>query len=180
MIGSGAGNRLPDLRTDRLVMRSLAPGDASDLARIAGDARVAPNIFMATVGWPEAEARAVIEKDRWQGKLMFRLAICLPDGTFIGSIGASAEPHIFYFLDPAHWGRGYAREVVSAFVPAVMAQFDLDWIGAEVFADNPVSGKVLEACSFARAGLGMATSRARLEPAPVLIYERRRAGKAAT
>ncbi|MEM8580475.1 MAG: GNAT family N-acetyltransferase [Pseudomonadota bacterium] len=180
MIRAGAGTRLPDLRTDRLRMRSLLPGDAGDLARVAGDARVAPNIFMATVGWSEPEALAVIEKDRWRGRLMFRLAIYLPDGTFIGSIGASAEPHIFYFFDPDHWGRGYAREVVSAFVPAVMDHFDLDWIGAEVFTDNPASGKVLAACGFSRTGQGMAVSRARLEPAPVLIYERRRAGKAAT
>ncbi|ABV93207.1 GCN5-related N-acetyltransferase [Dinoroseobacter shibae DFL 12 = DSM 16493] len=169
---------LPELRTARLHLRPLAPGDAAALARIAGHPKVAPNIFVATIPWPEVEAAALIARDTWRGTLGFRLAICLPEGRMIGSIGVSRQPHIFYFLDPDSWGRGYAREAVRAFADAVQTRFDLPVLGAEVFTDNPASGKVLKACGFARTGQSMATSRARLEPAPVFLYERRQPEKA--
>ncbi|WP_424970203.1 GNAT family N-acetyltransferase [Dinoroseobacter sp. S76] len=169
---------LPNLRTARLRLRSLEMGDAPDLARIAGDPRVAPNIFVATVPWPLAEVEALIARDVWQGKLGFRLAVLTEAGRFIGSIGVSAQPHIFYFFDPDSWGQGYAREAVGAVADAVMDHFDLPRLGAEVFTDNPGSGKVLEACGFAHVGQGIATSRARLEPADVFLYERRQPTKA--
>lgn len=169
---------LPYLRTNRLQLRPLCAGDAADLARIAGHPQVAPNIFVATVPWPEAEAATLIDCDRWRDALGFRLAICLRDGPMIGAIGVSAEPHIFYFFDPAVWGHGYGREAVRAFADAVQSRFDLPTLGAEVFTDNPGSGKVLEACGFVRVGQGVATSRARLEPAPVFLYERRQPEKA--
>lgn len=169
---------LPHLRTHRLRLRPLAPADAPELARIAGHPEVAPNIFVATSPWPVPEAAALIARDIWRGTLGFRLAICTPDGVMIGAIGVSAEPHIFYFFDPAHWGQGFAREAVAAFADAVQTRFDLPVLGAEVFTDNPASARVLEACGFARAGQGMATSRARLEPAPVFLYQRRQPEKA--
>lgn len=169
---------LPHLQTERLNLRPLCPEDAADLARIAGHPQVAPNIFVATVPWPEAEAAALIDRDCWRGALGFRLAICLREGPMIGSIGVSAEPHIFYFFDPAVWGKGYGREAVLAFADAVQSRFNLPTLGAEVFTDNPGSGKLLEACGFACVGQGVATSRARLEPAPVFLYQRRQPEKA--
>lgn len=175
-----ADQDLPNLRTARLRLRSLEMQDAPDLARIAGDPSVAPNIFVATVPWPLAEAEALIARDMWRGALGFRLAVLTEAGRFVGSIGVSAQPHIYYFFDPAVWGHGYAREAVGAVADAVMARFDLPVLGAEVFTDNPGSGKVLEACGFAHVGQGIATSRARLEPADVFLYERRQPIKAKT
>lgn len=159
------------LDTPRLRLRPLSLGDAPALARIGGDARVAPMIHWATVPWPQPEAHRFVAHFLWRGALPFRLAICLkPEGRLIGTIGASAAPEVFYFLDPAHWGRGLMGEALAAFLPPVFARFGLDAIAAEVYDDNPASARVLTRAGFVRTGAGSCRSPARLEPAPVSVY----------
>ncbi|MDJ0628883.1 MAG: GNAT family protein [Rhodobacter sp.] len=151
-------------------MRPLLATDTPEIARIGGDRRVARMIFAATVPWPEVDVARFVAYFAWTGALPFRLAICLPEGPLIGTVGASEDAHVFYFVDPAHWGNGYATEAMNGFLPAVMDGFGLAEVHADVFTDNVASHRVLEKLGFRRTGTGAGTSAARLEPAPVIVY----------
>jgi RimJ/RimL family protein N-acetyltransferase len=84
-----------------------------------------------------------------------RFIMQLPDGMVIGVIGLHAKGDgrytLGYHVGAQFRGRGYATEAVCAMV-------DLAWsLGAEElyadhFADNPVSGRVLEKAGFAYTG----------------------------
>lgn len=77
---------------------------------------------------------------------------------------------LFYFLDPAAAGHGYATEAMRGFIGFLFDQFDQDALYADVFTDNPGSEHVLCKLGFDRTGAGMGVSAARLEPFPVSHY----------
>lgn len=166
----------PGIVTARLALRPLRDDDWPDLQRIATAPGVARMLYVVTDPWPEAAVRGFIRRWRWQGRLGYRLAVCLRDGPMIGTVGIGQFPvETFYFLDPAHHGQGYATEATGAFLADVLARFAPETVTAEVFVDNPASARVLEKLGFARIGRRMARSAARLEPAPVWRYRVARA-----
>lgn len=162
------------LQTERLTLRELAPeADAPALARIGGDPRVAPMLVHPTVPWPVESARAWAEAYRYTGAPGFRVAICL-GGTLIGTAlfgikGGTAT--CAYFIDPAHWGQGFATEAMRTLLWDAAERWGVTEIGADHYADNPASGAVLRKLGFTPTGLTtMGTGAARLEPAPCVIY----------
>lgn len=172
----GAGLDLP-LRAARLTLRQMRGADAPALRRIVTLPDVGRMLFAFPPDWTETGARSFV--DDWQyrpGSTRFRLAIDDGAGALIGTVGAWAEgaaarvPQVFYFLDPAHAGRGLATEAMTAFVAALFTAFDIDALGADVFADNPRSARVLAKLGFGATGLDTGTSAARLEPAPIVLY----------
>ena len=158
------------IRTARLVLRPLTDDDAAALSAM-GVPQVAR--MMSTVGapWSLDEVRDWIAKSRWRGCPGFRLGICLADGTLVGSAGLGGEPlGCNYFLDPAHWGKGYSTEAMEALLADAFARFGLTMIEAEAFLDNPASLRVLDKLGFNAVADGIGTSQARLEPAPIRLY----------
>ncbi|HDR29267.1 GNAT family N-acetyltransferase [Rhodovulum sp.] len=160
------------LLTPRLSIRPLSAADAPVLGRIATDPRVAPMMGTIPVPWPEAERALWIARGRFRGEVGFRLGIALADGPLIGACGLwGAPPGLFYFLDPARWGRGLATEAMRALLAACFVRLPgLDVVTADHFADNPASARVLQKLGFQRIGTGMGHSLARLEPAPNIHY----------
>ncbi|TCP60523.1 RimJ/RimL family protein N-acetyltransferase [Rhodovulum bhavnagarense] len=160
------------IETPRLTLRPFAGEDLRTLARIATDPRVAPMMGTIPVPWPEREMRLWVDRARFRGTVGFRLAIAKRQGGVIGTIGLGGAPaSLAYFLDPAHWGRGYATEAARVFLAGCFARFPgLDVVGADHYFDNPASGRVLEKLGFRPTGRGIGHSRARLEPAANIHY----------
>lgn len=172
----GPGLTLP-IVSGRLTLRQMRAADAPALCRIVTRPEVGRMLFAFPPDWSEDGARAFIAD--WQyrpGCTRFRLAIEAGDGTLAGTVGAWAEgaatrtPQVFYFLDPAHAGQGFATEAMAAFASALFTRFDIDALGADVFADNPRSARVLAKLGFGATGLDTGTSAARVEPAPIVLY----------
>ena len=170
---------LPHLETNRLFLRPMSVADAPRVAAFGGDPDVARMIFRATVPWPLDVVEKFLNDWRWQGQLGFRLGICRKDtGALIGTIGVGrpeyghvkGQPDIFHFFDLSESGQGFASEAVRAFVEAIFLRFEPASLGADVFHDNPASMRVLSKAGFEKTGTAMATSAARLEPAPVSVY----------
>ncbi|MEL7212029.1 MAG: GNAT family N-acetyltransferase [Pseudomonadota bacterium] len=170
---------LPHLETERLFLRPMMAQDAPRVAEIGGHPDVARMIFRATVPWPVDVVEAFLQEWRWRGQLGFRLGVCRKDtGALIGTIGVGhpdyghvkGQPDIFYFFDLAESGQGFASETVTAFTDAVFTRFAPASLGADVFEDNPASTRVLTNAGFEKTGGGMASSAARVEPAPVSVY----------
>ena len=163
------------IETERLVLRPLNPErDAADLARIGGDARVAPMLMSVPSPWTESEARGWIERGAWRGYPGFRLGIFLEDGPLIGAVGLGPGNPLttMYFIDPDHWGNGYATEAMRGFLDWTARHFEPDGIEADHFTDNPASARVLEKLGFTETGSGTGISAARTEPGPIRIWRR--------
>jgi len=158
----------PNLRLD-----PLRPEDSADLCRIVTIPEVGRMLFLFPPDWTEDAARDFIGRWQWRGALAFRLAVRDRDGRFIGSVGALAHDgkvELFYFLDPAVAGQGYATEAMRGFIAFLFARFAPPALHADVFTDNPASSKVLAKLGFRKTGEGMGRSAARLEPAPLYLY----------
>jgi RimJ/RimL family protein N-acetyltransferase len=96
-----------EIATPRMHLRPLRPADATDLARIAGNDRVAPMMASVASPWPEVDVLRWIEQRRWRGRVGFSFGVYVPDGTLIGSVGLGGTPvSTAYFLDQHYWGRG--------------------------------------------------------------------------
>jgi len=160
-----------ELQTDRLKIRGLVDDDWRDLQRLGGGAQVAQNMRNITAPWLIADVKAWLELSKWQGRLGFRPAVTLLDGTLIGALGVGGEPTgCAYFLGREFWGQGYATEAMAAFLDDIFARFSLPEIDASHFVDNPTSGRVLHKLGFAQVGTATGSSAARLEDAPETLY----------
>ncbi|NNL35538.1 MAG: GNAT family N-acetyltransferase, partial [Silicimonas sp.] len=157
------------LVTRRLTIRPFRKDDAPALVRMAVP-EVARNMSRIPPVWSEAGAVAFIAESAFRGVPGFRLAIEF-DGACIGGLGLGGGPvGIAYFLAPEYWGRGLATEAMSAFLPSIFDRFPLSSLEADHFEDNPVSGAILRKFGFEETGRQLGTSKARLEPAPVITY----------
>ena len=157
------------LYTPRLTLRPLQRDDAKGLCSLAVP-EVARNMTTIRVGLNVGEALKIIENGRFSGLPGFFLAI-EKDGEYIGGLGFGGEPlNVAYMLHPDCWGQGLATEALSAFLPALYDRFPIDRIEADHFEDNPASGVVLRKLGFQQTGRGIGTSKARVEPQPIIKY----------
>jgi [ribosomal protein S5]-alanine N-acetyltransferase len=77
------------------------------------------------------------------------------DGAAVGGIGVHPGQDVYrhtatmgYWLGEQFWGRGIMTEAVSAVTDFCFRNFLFRRISAEVFANNPASGRVLEKAGF--------------------------------
>lgn len=144
---------LPEIRSERLVLRGLRPDDAPAMAVAAGDRRVAEGTRSiphplppgAAEGFIAAALNPVREEDVW--------AIdASPAGGpgLAGVISLKAldrgQCQIGYWVAPEVWNSGIASEAVRTLVAA--NPHGARTLFAEVFQDNPASARVLTHAGF--------------------------------
>ena len=93
----------------------------------------------------------------------------------MGCIGIGPDKSLMYFLDPSYWGQGYATEAVRAFLKDCYGRFDLEEVIADLFHDNPASGRVLRKVGFEYTGRALGQSAAREKKEEVCEYSLSRA-----
>lgn len=151
----------PDLTTDRLIMRQLAPGDAGFLLRHFSDPEVTRYLYDAEPLKEIGEAEEIIN---WygdpRGKDHNRWVILRKDGgEAIGTCGfhcwdrKNNIAEIGYDLGRDFRGRGYMTEAVSAALKNGFARMGLNRIQAFIFPGNEGSVKLAERCGFQREGI---------------------------
>jgi RimJ/RimL family protein N-acetyltransferase len=137
--------------TRRLVGRRPEPGDAVRYAEILTDHRVDEAV------WPEhlrtADRAPEMVKDyiaHWE-RWGFGPWTVLLDGEVIGYDGirhadVAGRPavELLWFLDPAHWGQGYATEVAREAVRVAFDVLELDELLALTVDVNHASRSVME------------------------------------
>lgn len=157
------------LRTPRLTIRPMGEGDAAALAALSVP-EVARGTSSIVPGWSANEAAEWIDGRLWRGYPGFFLAV-LRDDHVIGAVGfGGAPPEVGYMLHPEHWGQGCATEALAACLPEFFDRFPVSGIRATVFEDNLASIAVVGKLGFREERRGTGTSKARLEPAPVITY----------
>jgi [ribosomal protein S5]-alanine N-acetyltransferase len=75
------------------------------------------------------------------------------DGQVAGKVGAYRLPEFGYILHPDHWGQGYAREAVSAFLAHIWRNRpDVVALNTDVDPRNTASIRLLESVGFHETG----------------------------
>jgi RimJ/RimL family protein N-acetyltransferase len=148
------------IRTERLILRPLRPGDAGRVFALLGNWQVIR--WLSSPPWPYTldDARAFVEarirQDRDE-RIFFAVAL---EDALIGGVSVRANtaeasgrsPILGYWLGQPYWGRGYMTEAARAFIAHIFASTGVDAIHTGAFADNPASLRVQEKLGFERAG----------------------------
>ncbi len=170
----------PPLRTERLLLRPLQPGDAPALHRLVNDWAVVRNLSALPFPYPRPLADEWIEStarqmDEGSG---YHLAIAGPEegSELVGCIGLRLDlsprvGNLGYWVGRRFWGHGVASEAAARVARWALANLDLDRLEAHVAADNPASAAVLRRAGFREVGTGEAGFLARGGRHPVIRFE---------
>lgn len=162
---------IPALETARLIVRPFEPGDLDEVHRVLSEAWGEPaeereqrrparerwlrwsvdnERELAAMNQPAYGDRAVVLKE--DGRLIGSVGLVPALGPFRqlpgfpdhdGSSRRYPEVGLFWAIDPAHQGRGYASEAARALIDRAMEQFNLARIIATTEYTNEASMGVM-------------------------------------
>ena len=144
-----------EIRTERLVLRRARMDDVAAMHRIMSDP-------VAMRYWSTPPHLEPAQTERWIASMVEDDPATRDDfivtvgGKLIGKMGAWRLPEFGFLFDPAHWGRGYAREALTAFVERRRALGSTE-LAADVDPRNVASIKLLEWAGFTESGRASGT-----------------------
>lgn len=152
--------RLPEVRTQRLLLRRMTMRDAPDVYRYARDPEVARHVLWETHQsiW---DTRAYIRYLLYQyrsGEPGSWAIVLQETGRVVGTIGYmgysadNSTVEVGYSLAREHWGKGLMTEALTAVIDETFRVLALHRIEAMHFTDNPASGRVMEKCGMRHEG----------------------------
>ncbi|WP_298251984.1 GNAT family N-acetyltransferase [uncultured Arthrobacter sp.] len=132
------------------MLREYVLEDFGAVHSFASDPRIA-----RFVDWgpnTEDDTRAYLEgciaAQEASPRTVFTLAITLPGGVPVGSVGLTVDEqqrgHLGYVVGVDHWGRGYATEAATCLLAHAHNTLELDLIEATCRPANVASARVLE------------------------------------
>jgi RimJ/RimL family protein N-acetyltransferase len=152
---------IPELRTDRLLLRGWRAEDRERFAQMGADAE-AMRFYPAMLTRAENHARVDQYEREWSRDGFGKWAVEIPGvAAFAGSIGlavpafeAAFTPcvEVGWRLAREHWGRGYATEAARAAIEFGFTQIELDEIVAFTVRANTRSVRVMEKLGMKFAG----------------------------
>ncbi len=147
----------PVLKTERLLLRSIVPGDAPELFFLRTDVQVLRFLDRDPMGSLD-ETNTFIEKilDSQHKNESILWVICLKEdpGTMIGTVGywrvtkEHYRAEIGYLLHPRFWNKGIMKEAVKAAVQYAFTQTEIHSIEANINPANAPSASLLKSCGF--------------------------------
>lgn len=144
-----------EIRTERLLLRRAAMSDTVAMHRIMSDP-------VAMRYWSTPPHTELDQTERWMESMVeadpaasddFIITL---DGVLIGKLGAWKLPEVGFLIDPAHWGKGYALEAMTAFIERRRALGAIE-LTADVDPRNAASIRLLERSGFAETGRAAGT-----------------------
>lgn len=140
------------LRTVRLLLRSLEPGDVPALVRLAGAREIAATTLRIPHPYAESDALQYLAEageDFKAGRAVSFAISISPGHELCGGIGLAVDPahkraELGYWMGVPYWGKGYATEAARAVVAFGFETLRLHRIFAHHFAGNKASQRVLE------------------------------------
>jgi RimJ/RimL family protein N-acetyltransferase len=141
------------LRTPRLSLRPLQPGDAEALHSIYQGAGVL-RYFPSTTPPPLDRVQRFLanQQKHWETYGYGNWGILLEGEPEISGwaglqfLTELNETEVGFLLEPRCWGKGYATEAAQASLSFASAHTDLDHIIALVHPENLASRRVIEKC----------------------------------
>jgi len=149
------------IKTPRLTLRAPRAEDASAIATIANDRRIAENTARIPHPYRLTDAQEFIAYVTGSAQETI-FVITLPSERIIGTCGAGSidggRPEIGYWLGVLYWGNGYASEAARAVINHAFTTLGYDTLEAAARVSNPASRRVLEKCDFQWTGVALRRS----------------------
>ena len=159
----GLGISGETLATSSLILRPLSPADASAIAKLANNYKVASMTESMPYPYYEADALRFIERctSNTDDNCVYAI-VEAGSGSLVGVCGLHANhgqmgmPYMGYWLGESHWGKGYATEAARALVDFFFKAGSQDELLISVLTENAASRRVIEKCGgkFWRKGTG--------------------------
>ena len=141
----------PVLATTRLRLRAPQWEDATVIAALANDRRIAENTARIPHPYTLADAEGFLRYLE-ESETETAFAITRADDALIGICGLLMKPRktpeIGYWLGVPYWGQGYATEAARAVIDHAFEDLGLERLEAGARVSNPASRRVLEKCGF--------------------------------
>ncbi|WP_319412442.1 GNAT family N-acetyltransferase [uncultured Cohaesibacter sp.] len=170
--------QIPDLASERLILRPLRASDAPALAQHCQDFEISKYLAVVPHPYPKSAANDWLEKQE-KGVAGINMAIT-KDDILMGVVGikASSErdlgifaPTIGYWLATAYWGKGFMQEAVRRLLDWYLPHEPTEKMCAAAFEDNPRSLNLLRNLGFEEVKRDIGYSLARGEKVPEIIME---------
>ncbi len=156
-----AFSALPEIQTQRLLLRRLRMDDARDMYAYSSDPRVSRHVLWethATIRDTRAVLRGALRQYRAGDPASYAI-VARETGRMIGTIGfmwvnyehKSAE--VGYSLAFDCWNKGYATEALIAVLDYAFRTLRLNRVEAQHDVENPASGRVMEKAGMQREGV---------------------------
>lgn len=150
----------PELRTERLLLRTITPEDGPALYGIRSDKRIMQHIGRPLAGSLQ-DANDLIDrilKDQAENNAINWAITMKDDPTLIGTIGyyrlkkEHYRGEVGYALHSDHWRKGIMTEALLAVVACGFERFGFHSIEADTDPRNTASNTLLKRCGFVREG----------------------------
>ena len=145
-------NDPPDrLVTERLVLRRARTADLAAIHAVLSDP-------VAMRYWSTLPHRTLQETREWLDSMILDSPeerddfVVECEGQVIGKAGCWRVPEIGFILAPAYWGRGLAREALTAVIARLFERFDFPAITADVDPRNTLCLALLQRLGFEETG----------------------------
>jgi len=139
---------LPELETERLLLRRMRPEDARAMFAYASDPEVTRYVLWETHGSIEDSENFLRFADEGyeRGDFGGWGLVLKASGAFVGTCGMDADhvghhsrAELGYVLSREHWGRGLMPEAVRRVIRFCFEQMDLHRVEARCIAENTAS-----------------------------------------
>lgn len=144
---------LPDLETERLLLRRLRPDDAPDMFKYASDPQVAlyttweahqsvedSAAFIAAI----MEGYGTDKPGSWTWGIVLKESNKLIGTLALWGAPQHARAEVGYAIGRPYWGRGLVAEAVIALLKLGFGQLGLNRIEARCMPQNVASARVME------------------------------------
>lgn len=151
---------IPEIRTARVVVRTVAEADLADLLEVNGDDEVTRFLPYATWRGPDDAAAWLARMEALCATGSARQLVIerRPDRKVIGTVllfqfdEPSARVELGYVVGRGSWRQGYAREALQAVCRHAFEEMGIRRIEAEARPDNVASNELLLALGFTHEG----------------------------
>jgi len=141
-----------ELRTPRLLLRSIERGDLSAIVRLAGAREIAATTANIPHPYVAENAQSFLEhaEEEFRAGRWATFAVTIsPSAKFCGCVGLVITPaheraELGYWIGVPYWRQGFATEAASAVLAFGFETLRLNRIHASHFAGNIASQRVLE------------------------------------
>ena len=151
---------MPELKTERLLLRKLNMRDASDIFRYSRDPEVARHVLWdahRSIGDSRAYLRYMIRRYHSHEPASWGIEY-RATGEIIGTIGFmwiqqdNSAAEVGYSLARNHWNQGLMTEALAAVIQYGFDGMHLNRIEAQHETSNPASGAVMRKCHMQKEG----------------------------
>lgn len=142
------------LRGEAVTLHPQDADDAPYVQELLHDPRVRAGIGHSTPVTADDYEESIEDS----GDDEFHFLVCV-DGDPVGNCSLHEDGHpwgyaeVGYAVHPDHWNEGYATDAIGSLVRYGFEERRLNKIGADVYATNEASARVLEKVGFEREGV---------------------------